>query len=157
MVFAPQYIKFLYTPTLTVDVSAFCNLTRKRSWWYWSNDVVKVPNPYTSSDIRLIHAHPGIPEQHSFLSADMIVARTHLTVVRSALYNSTSQLLPFHFEVLSLPSQPMRTKRLIETPYQLNSVVSLGRETSVWIFLLTAPRLSNVLLQRAHVMDRLHL
>lgn len=30
-----------------------------------------------------LHAHPDIPEQHSYLSADMIVARTHLTVVVS--------------------------------------------------------------------------
>lgn len=78
--------------------------------------------------------------------------RRQVSLVQSYVVAS---FLPFWS--LSLPSQPMRTKRLIETPYQLNSVVSLGRETSVWIFLLTAPRLSNVLLQRAHVMDRLHL
>lgn len=132
-------------PTLTLDVSAFCNLTRKRRWWYWLNDVLKVPHlihtcspghPRTIillcmyNTYRQISYDGGNDSPHRRLQLCMFSMYIH-TIMNCSFFRS---ILKF-----SLPSQPMKRKRLLQTPYQLNSVVSLGWETSVWIFLLTAP------------------
>lgn len=86
---------------------------------------------YSSSERH----HPDMPEKR-FSSAD----------TSKDLPNCLHQLFPpskvvsFYSGFFSSYSQPMRTEQLLETAYQVNSVVSLGWETSVWIsFLLTAP------------------
>lgn len=98
----------------------------------------------TGQMTHLIHAHPDIPGQYSYLSADMIgTTTTHLTVVSLVCTRTLQTILrcSFFLSILkfSLPSQSMRRKQLLQAPYQLNSVVSLSWETSVWNFLLTAP------------------
>lgn len=95
----------------------------------------------TGQMTHLIHAHPDILGQYSYLSADMIGTTTHLTVVSLVCTLHTILRCSFFLSILkfSLPFQSMRRKQLLQTPYQLNSVVSLSWKTSVWNFLLTAP------------------
>lgn len=102
---------------------------------------------------------PGHPRTTFFLIGryDCGKESPHRRQVSLVQFYVAASSVPFWSSLSPFSADENKATRLIETPYQLNSVVSLGRETSVWIFLLTAPRLSNVLLQRAHVMDRLHL
>lgn len=122
-------------PTFKLDVSAFCNLTRKRRWWYrfkWRGQ--KSP-PHTCS--------PGHPRTITLLPIGRYDSGNDSPYRRLQLcmYIDTILHCSFFRSIMKfpLPSQPMKRKRLLQTPYQLNSVVSLGWETSVWSFLLTVP------------------
>ena len=125
------------------------------------HDVVRGSTPPPNSNIRLQTRDPT-PDTLILIrtSPNKILIRRQYrqgltSLPSSALYYVLGRFLSFWTSLHY--SQPMRREQLLlETAYQLNSVVSLGLKTSVWIFLLTALRLSNVLLQRVHIMERSH-
>lgn len=123
-----------------MDVSAFGNPTRKEDCGVVCTGQMtcsKSP-PYTNFNIRLVCAcSPGHPRTTFLLIGRYDNGkdsphrrRQPCTIQRPSFF--------LHFQFLS-PSQPMRRRRLLETRYQLNSVVALSWETSVWISLLIAP------------------
>lgn len=106
---------------------------QKRSWWYWSNDVVKVSTPPTF----VSYFSPGHPREIFFL-----IGRQ---------WQGLASLLKFS----PFSADEKRATPRDAVPAELRSVSWLRDEC---LNLSThCPRLSNVLLQRAHVVSRSHL
>lgn len=79
------------------------------------------PTPI-STFVSYVHAHPDIPEQHSYLSADMIMARTHLTVVVSLVqFYAVAFFLPF-WSSLSFSADEKKATPRDAVPAELRSV-----------------------------------